>query len=201
MQKPDRCFSMETVLFFIWNFSSIVFQYCVKTNTKFKYHSGLGDKSCRCEVLAILCVCVCAHVRMCEAWNVFLCSEDSALECQFSCTWSSIMNHIMTALLCNSTRPGVGKLLLPRLLTNGPALKAQWPLHVNFTCISSTHHLFASGNCREKTVESYVNRFKVCFEVWFILVRVLPVWDTNFYDAAEEKEERCSLFASRMEFN
>lgn len=56
---------METVLFFIWNFSSIVFQYCVKTNTKFKYHSGLGDKSCRCEVLAILCVCVrvCACVK------------------------------------------------------------------------------------------------------------------------------------------
>lgn len=143
-------------------------------------------------------------VRVCEAWDVFLCFKDSAPECQFSCTSSWIMNHIMTTLLSTSTRPGGGKLLLLRVLTNGPALRAQQPLHIYFTCISSIHHLFAPGIWREITVERFVNRFKVCSQVCLFCCActcVFPAWDTHLCDAEEEKEDSCSLFASLMEFN
>lgn len=90
-------------------------------------------------------LCVFVYVHVCEARDVFLHSEDSARECQFLCTSSWIMNHITAALLYTGSRPGGGKLLLLRVLTNDPALRAQQPLHVYFTGISNIHHLFAPG--------------------------------------------------------
>lgn len=56
-------------------------------------------------------------------------------------------------------------------------------------------------------MERFVNRFKVCSEILFILVHMHMYFScvrqthTYSHDAEEEKEDSCSLFASLMEFN
>lgn len=140
---------------------------------KSKYHSGLGGKSCGSEVFGH---CVCVRVRVCACvWKprMFSCILRTPLEsANFLCTSSRIMNHITTALLYTSSRPGGGKLSLLRVLTNDPALRAQQPLHVDFfTGISSIHRLFGSRHLKGGiTVERFFNRFKVCSGLLLVFV-------------------------------